>query len=196
MQRDDVAEQPVVEQPVEAQVIDEQRLLALARAGDPDALGSLIDAQTARVRGVLAQTLGARAALDDLVQEVKLKAVRGFQSFRGDARFSTWLHRIAVNAAISEMRRRRREEALPDELPGRHAGPSVMAERTELRERLAKAVSDLPPLMAEAFELKYRRGLDSQQIGRQLQVPAATVRTRIFHARRRLREALDEHLSG
>lgn len=174
---------------------DDEALLARAVAGDREAQGKLLTRHEARVRGVLAQMLGPRGRLDDLTQEVRLKAIRGFARFRGDALFTTWLHRIAVNTAISELRRRRSEESLPEEPPGREPPPELSAERRELRERLAAAVDKLPPLLAEAFELRYHEGIDSAAIGRRLDVPAATVRTRLFHARRRLREALDDLLS-
>lgn len=174
---------------------DDEALLARAVAGDREAQGELLTRHESRVRGLLAQMLGPRGRLDDLVQEVRLKAVRGFAGFRRDAAFTTWLHRIAVNTAISEMRRRRAEDSLADEPTSREPAPELAAERRELRERLAAAVDRLPPLLSEAFELRYRQNLDSIEIGRRLDVPAATVRTRLFHARRRLREALDDLLS-
>ncbi len=175
---------------------EEEDLLTRAASGDAQALGRLLTASESRIRGVLVQMLGPRSGLDDLVQDVRLKAVRGFAAFRGDAAFTTWLHRIAVNTAISALRRRRTEECLPLDLPGREPAPGLAAEHRELRERLATAVDGLPPLLAEAFELRYRTGLDSSEIGRRLEVPANTVRTRLFHARRRLREALDDLLSS
>jgi len=174
---------------------DDEALLARAVGGDAEALGELLTRHESKVRGLMAQMLGPRGRLDDLVQDVRLNAVRGFARFRGDAAFTTWLHRISVNTAISELRRRRSEESLPEEPAGREPPPELAAERRELRERLAAAVDRLPPLLAEAFELRYRTGIDSAEIGRQLDVPAATVRTRLFHARRRLREALDDLLS-
>jgi RNA polymerase sigma-70 factor (ECF subfamily) len=174
---------------------DDEALLALAVGGDSEALGELLTRSESRVRGLLAQMLGPRGRLDDLVQDVRLKAVRGFAGFRGESAFTTWLHRIAVNTAISELRRRRSDEALPEDLAGREPPPELAAQRRELRERLAAAVERLPPLLAEAFELRYHLGIDSAEIGRRLEVPPATVRTRLFHARRRLREALDDLLS-
>jgi len=174
---------------------EDEALLARAVDGDSAALGELLTRHEGKVRGLLTQMLGPRGHLDDLIQDVRVKAIRGFARFRGDAAFSTWLHRIAVNTAISEMRRRRREEALPEEPTGREPPPELAAERRELRERLAASVDRLPPLLAQAFEMRYRDGIDSAEIGRQLSVPAATVRTRLFHARRRLREALDDLLS-
>jgi RNA polymerase sigma-70 factor (ECF subfamily) len=79
---------------------DDEALLSRAVAGDSAALGELLTRNESRVRALLAQMVGPRGRLDDLVQEVRLKAVRGLASFRGDAAFSTWLHRIAVNTAI------------------------------------------------------------------------------------------------
>ncbi len=187
---------PTTDPSVDQRPGDEATLLARAAAGDGEALGALLTLHEPRVRGVLLQMLGPRGRLDDLVQDVRLSALRGFASFRGDAAFSTWLHRIAANAAVSELRRRRREEALPEELPGREPAPTLGAERRELRERLAAAVERLPPLLRETFDLHYRGDVACDEIARRLDVPSSTVRTRLFHARRRLREALDDLVSG
>jgi RNA polymerase sigma-70 factor (ECF subfamily) len=72
----------------------------------------------------------------------------------------------------------------------------VLAERVELRERLAAAVDRLPPAMRQVFDLRHREGLEPTRIAASLGLPAATVRTRLFHARRRLKEALDDLVSG
>ena len=179
---------------------DEALLVAAARAGDRAALATLLEREESRIDVLLSSTLGARHASADLAQEVRLRAVRGIAGFRGDAGFGTWVHRITMNVAISALRRLRAEAARPQPLPdeveetrsGRSSDPARDAQRTELRERLAAAVDRLPPLMAEVFTLRHRQGLEPAQIADRLDVPAATVRTRLFHARRRLREALDD----
>lgn len=176
--------------------VDDADRLARARAGDRGAFAELAAENDGAVRGALHQILGRRPEVDDLVQETWEKALRALPGFRGDAAFGTWATRIAMNLAISELRRRRRADAaaLP-EVPG-GSPPELHAERRELRERLAAAVDRLPPLLRQAFDLRYREDLDSTRAAERLGVPAATVRTRLFHARRRLREALDDLVSG
>ena len=162
-------------------------LVERARAGDAGAMAALLDRHEPLVRGMLGQVLGARADLTDLLQETRL---RGIAAFRGDAAFGTWVSRIAMNLAVSELRRRRETSALPLGAAGGEE-PWVHAQRVELRERLAAAVDRLPPAMRQAFDLRYREELTSSEISARLDLPAATVRTRLFHARRRLREELD-----
>ena len=175
---------------------DERALLERARAGDREAFAELTCASTAQVSGMLFQMLGARADLDDLLQDTWTRALRALPGFRGDAAFSTWVSRIAVNLALSELRRRRIRETAPlEDRAGRQEEPWVHAGRVEIRERMAAAVDRLPPAMKEVFELRYRTGLDSRRISERLAIPAPTVRTRLFHARRRLREALDDLLA-
>ncbi len=172
----------------------EEQLLERARAGDADAFSELLERYQGQLKGVLRQMLGARADLDDLLQEARLKALRALPGFKGRARFGTWISRIAINLAISELRKLRVRQAdpLPTEPVGDGEEPWVHAQRTELRERLAAAVGRLPPALAEVFQLRYRDGLDGKTMAGRLGIPAATVRTRLFHARRRLREALDD----
>lgn len=173
---------------------DEPRLVDAALGGDRVALATLLDRHSGQVRAMIHDLVGARGPVDDLLQEARLRVVRGISSFERRARFATWFSRIGVNLAVSELRKRRTQEALPVALAGGD-DPGRDAERVELRERMAAALDRLPPAQREAFDLAYRDGLDSTEIGARLGLPAATVRTRIFHARRRLREALDAYLS-
>lgn len=173
---------------------DEAPLLDRALAGDRDALSALLDRHAGQVRAMIRDLVGARGPVEDLLQEARLRAVRGFPSFERRSKFATWFSRIGVNLAVSELRSRRQVEALPMSVEGGE-DPSRAAERRELRERMAAALDRLPAAQRQAFDLAYRDGLDSGEIGARLGLPAATVRTRIFHARRRLREALDAHLS-
>lgn len=181
---------------VSAEEDDEAELLLRARAGDETAFATLTARHSDRLRGVAGNLLGARADLDDLFQEARLKALRALKGFRGDAKFGTWFGRIVTNLAISELRRRRTRATV--ELIETPAGeePWVHAERMELRERLAAAVDRLPPAMRQVFDLRHRDGLEPTRIAETLGLPAATVRTRLFHARRRLKEALDDLVSG
>jgi RNA polymerase sigma-70 factor (ECF subfamily) len=175
---------------------DEAALVEAALTGDAGALSSLIDRHERQVRAMVAQIVGARADLDDLMQDARLRAVRGIATFERRASFATWFSRIGMNVAVSSLRRRRTEEAMPLDLIGASPDPQREAERRELRERLAAAVDRLPAAHRQVFDMTYREGLDSARIAERLGLPAATVRTRLFHARRRLREVLDDLVSG
>lgn len=178
---------------------DEGRLVEAAVRGDAAALATLLDRHEEQARAMAADLLGARTDLDDLLQEARLRAVRSIGAFEARSAFATWFSRIALNLAISELRRRRVAAAAPlDEADGASApaaDPSLHAERRELRERLADAVERLPAGLRIVFDLVHHDGETPLAIAGRLRLPAATVRTRLFHARRRLREALDDLVS-
>lgn len=175
---------------------DEARLVAAAVRGDGAALAALIARHEGAARGMVLQMLGARAEVDDLLQEARLRAVRSVGSFEGRSAFGTWFCRIALNLAVSELRRRRRTESAPlEDVAAPGDDPSRATERRELRERLAAAVDRLPAGLRQAFDLVHRDGLAPAAAAERLGLPAPTVRTRLFHARRRLREALDDLVS-
>lgn len=171
-------------------------LVERACAGDRDALGALLDLHAGQARAMMAPIVGVRADLDDLIGESRLRALRAIGGFERRSAFATWYCRIAVNVALSELRRLRAAEARPLPLPGTAEDASRPAERRELRERLAAAADRLPQALRQAFDLVHRDGLAPTEAAARLGVPAATVRTRLFHARRRLREALDDLMSA
>jgi RNA polymerase sigma-70 factor (ECF subfamily) len=180
---------------------EEERLVVAARGGDRAALAALLDKSEGAARGLVLQMLGARADVDDLLQEARLRAVRSIAGFELRSAFQTWFCRIALNLAVSELRRRRKAEAAPLAGAGESGevsreDPSRDAERRELRERLAAAVDRLPAGLRQAFDLVHREGLAPAAAAERLGLPAPTLRTRLFHARRRLREALDDLVSG
>ena len=172
---------------------DDTELLRRARAGDGAAFAELVGRHEDTARGLLRRMLGPRAELDDLLQDARVKALTRLDSFRGDAAFGSWFCRIALHGGIDALRRRRREIApLVEDVRGPEDEPWRHAQRVELRERMARAVDRLPAAMQQAFRLYYREGLDTNAVAERLSIPVATVRTRLFHARRRLREALHE----
>lgn len=183
---------------------EETRLVRAAARGDAAALGVLLDRHERAARAMAGDLLGPRTDLDDLMQDARLRAVRAIGSFEGRSAFGTWFCRIAMNLALSELRRRRAAASRPIDLepdaaasaaaPG--ADPSLDLERRELRERLADAAERLPAALRQVFDMVHRDGLAPAAVAERLGLPAPTVRTRLFHARRRLREALDDLVSG
>jgi RNA polymerase sigma-70 factor, ECF subfamily len=178
---------------------DEEGLVAAAARGDAAALGALLDRHDRQARAMAADLLGPRTDLDDLLQEARLRAIRAIGSFEGRSAFGTWFSRIAMNLALSELRRRRLTAAAPIDDAADAAAPAMdpsrNVERRELRERLADAVERLPAGLRAVFDSVHRDGESPGAVAERLGLPAATVRTRLFHARRRLREALDDLVS-
>ena len=189
--------------------VDEAELIARCRANDRSAQDALYARFRRTVAATLYRVLGDRTDLDDLVQEVFVIAFRGLATFRGDARLSTWLTRIVINQALGRLRARRRDNVvgLHDDLgePAGEAGGDAMDEtpaaspetgtlRTQLRRLLEREIDALPLAFRTAFMLREVEEMTIDEVAASLEIPEATVRTRVFRARAMLRAALAEEL--
>ncbi|HEX6939748.1 MAG TPA: sigma-70 family RNA polymerase sigma factor [Longimicrobiales bacterium] len=167
----------------------ESELIERARYGDEAAIRSLYERHAPRVYAVTRRLAGDDALAEDWAQEAWVKAVRALPGFRGDAQFSTWLHRIAVNSALqgkrSRERRTRYEEPLPAAIPVREA-----AGRTLLRLRLERALEQLPEGMRRVLVLHDVEGYTHEEIAEALGVNVGTSKSQLFKARARMRELL------
>lgn len=131
---------------------------------------------------------GRRADAEDALQETFLAVHRGLPRFRGEARLSTWVYRIAVRAALRARARRRDGAPVDPETPG-GGGEAALQARLEAR-RLAEAFSRLPAEHRVVISLFALEGLTHRQIAEVLGVPEGTVWSRLHGARRRLAEEL------
>jgi RNA polymerase sigma-70 factor (ECF subfamily) len=148
--------------------------------------------------------LKSRPDAEEAVQAAYLSAFANMASFEGRSALSTWLTRIVVNEALgrrrAEERRRRHLEqegvALLDDyrdalMRGSDSdSPDVAVAREQIRKLLEKAVGELPDTFRTVFVLREIEGLSSEETAEVLEVPVATVKTRLFRSRRRLQEAL------
>jgi len=135
--------------------------------------------------------------VDDLVQRVFLEFLSSLGRYRGDASLRTWLHRIARNVALNDVRSRRRQKAYV-----RAYAETVETERGETPEReilarerleLVKAVlSGLSESFSEVWVLRELQGFSAEETAQILEIPAATVRTRHHRARQRIFECLQD----
>jgi RNA polymerase sigma-70 factor (ECF subfamily) len=143
-----------------------------------------------RVLGTLIGILASRAAAEDCVQDAFERAYRSWSSWRGDAPAEAWLHRIAINTAISHQRyERMREVGQVIRRLGRPApspDPATMAERSDLFRALRK----LPPKQAAAIVLRHHHGYTNREIAAALDIPERTVASRLAAAKERLRKVL------
>ena len=145
---------------------------------------------------------------EDSVQETWLLAHRSMGSFRGDAKLSTWLVRIAVNESLGRLRRSRRsdevipmsvddtdvpmQENMPDE--SHAAAPEVQALRGEVRKLIESRIDKLPDAFRTVFVLRAVEEMSVEETAAALDIPEATVRTRFFRARSMLRESLSREM--
>ena len=172
----------------------EPELLALARSGDAVAFEALVRAHDDRMRALAFRMTGSRAGMDDALQDAYLKAFRSIGTFRGDAAFSTWLHRIVTTTCIDHARRqgRRREDELSDEPRPGDGGADPAGDLVARRVVLRRALDHLDPDQRAALLLVDGDGMSYDEAGRMLGVPAGTVSSRLSRARAEMRRMLQE----
>lgn len=167
--------------------------LERCRAGDPSALRSFVDCYKDRVFAFLSRTLGAGPHIEDLAQEVFLRACRALPSFdsAGSARLSTWLLTIASRIAIDARRKHHMvvgplDSAAQDWIAS-YATPETERRRIEIAHALERAAADLPDDQRDVFVLAEFHDLEMSEIASVLGIPENTAKTRLFRARQRLR---------
>ncbi|HEY9593376.1 MAG TPA: RNA polymerase sigma factor [Spirochaetia bacterium] len=177
------------------QMTDEQ-IVGRVRRGETRMFGELVRRYQDPVFAMALRFVGSRTEAEDIAQEVFLRVHRGIEGFKGDAKFSTWLYRIAWNLCTDWLRRNRRpgrtaaametEDALPDARVDLEGG--LLAE--EERERVRTALAGLDEIYRSVVILLYYQKLSYEQIAEVLGVPVKTVETRLYRARKLLRENL------
>lgn len=179
-------------------------VLRRAQAGDEAAFGRVMTAHYEAVFRHVHSILRNEHDARDVCQEVWLTVWKNLSGFRGDAKFTTWLHPIATRKAIDHLRKRRRWydrfrpiSADPEE-SGTVAEPVTTdtarddAERNERRDRFERALAELPPLHRTVLALREVQGLAYDEIARAVKIPTGTVMSRLYHARRLLAQKLKE----
>jgi RNA polymerase sigma-70 factor (ECF subfamily) len=170
---------------------DEWTLINRCIAGDRLAARTLYDRHARRVHRLVYRICGDEELACDLTQDVFVRAFGQLAKFRGDAAFTTWLHRIAVTTALNQMRKVKRirahEEVLEDD--DRHAAPNREAD-PDLKVRLHAAIDALPEGLRMTVVLHDIEGYTHGEIGEMLGVAEGTSKARLFEARAKLRVAL------
>jgi RNA polymerase sigma-70 factor (ECF subfamily) len=181
---------------------DESGLLARARAGDQAAFRDLVERHADRIFRLVRSYVRDLAEAEDVVQEVFFKVHGKLHGFREDSAFSTWLYRVAINAAHDHRKkRRRRDETVADPgltlgLADPRGGPAEDLARTSLREEVRAAIMTLPGIFRDVIVLREIEGLAYDDIARVLGLAMGTVESRLFRARERLREELQRRGLG
>src|SRR5881296_2344485 len=186
---------PLPQPPGEAARIGQQNeadLVAHALAGDRAAFGTLVERYAATARRVARAVLGDPDDADDAAQDGMLSALLKLEQYDPRRPFGPWLLRIVANAATDRRRRRkvRRAESLDPALVAGGTRPDAAAEQRALAERLRGALAELSERRRLAVVLFDVEGYSHAEIARILGIPEGTVRSEVFHARRRLRVLL------
>ena len=174
---------------------DERALIDRCRTGDDTAFAELVDRYKDLVYAVVYRMVPDRGQIDDLAQEVFLKVHRGLPYFRGEARLSTWIFRIVQNVCAQARARRVPEISIePDRDDVRSREPAAADAAfgdLELRDRLEKAIAQLPENYRLLVSAHYLKGVQYEALAETLNLPLGTVKTHLYRAKRRLRELLD-----
>ena len=188
---------------METALTDEQ-MVERALAGDADAFGEIARRWERRIFALAYGMLGREDDARDATQETFLAAFRNLRGFRGEAKVSSWLHRIAINQCITRQRRARvrAETALEEEAEASvaavvataaAASPARQAEGRERVEAVRSAVGALPPDLRQVVVMKEFEELTFQEISDALAVPLSTVKSRLYTAHKQLRMRLEKH---
>jgi len=168
-------------------------LVGRAQSGDARAFELLYREHSPRVYALcLRLSGGTQAEATELMQDVFIRAWRGLGNFRGESAFSSWLHRLAVNAMLESARseKRRTARVLPMEDPGT-LGVAATSESPGLRVDLERAIAALPEGARMAFVLHEIEGYQHDEIAAQLGVATGTVKAQLHRARKLLIKALN-----
>jgi RNA polymerase sigma-70 factor (ECF subfamily) len=178
--------------------MDEAGLVACAKSGDREAFRAIMQRFNQRLFRVARALVGGDDEAEDVLQDSYLHAFAGIANFRGEAGLLTWLTAITLNEARGRLRKRRPMLDLDIvdktnilQFPTAPADPESEAGRTETRELLEASIDGLPPDFRVVFILREIEGCSVEETATQLGINPATVKTRLFRARRLLREGLE-----
>ena len=169
----------------------ELALVEACRRGEREAQHAFYEKYRRRVFSLIARIVGAQEA-EELTQEVFLRAFRGLEKFRGDAQLSTWMYRLAVNAALSHATRTqaRQKRDLGEEALMALPAEDAPATDPRLRARLERALADLPAGYRAVLVLHDVEGLQHEEIASILGCRVGTSKSQLHKARAKMREML------
>lgn len=179
---------------------EEQMMILKARAGDGTAFGKLYQANVARIYSVVASRTRNKEDIDDLVQMAFMRAYEGLNRFRGDAAFSTWLTRIAMNVCVShyESQSVRRKWAswfhTPEGLqrmgPRWTEDPETTLHTQQCQHLVRRGIQNLPQQYREAMRLRYVEDYSYAEIEKAMNIPMGTVKTWLYRGKELLQETI------
>jgi RNA polymerase sigma-70 factor (ECF subfamily) len=195
----------------DARETDEAALVERLKAGDEAAFDEAVRRFGPRMLAVARRFMGHEQDAQDVVQDAFLSAFKAIDRFQGDSRLATWLHRIAVNAALMKLRSRkgRSERSIDDLLPrwlddGHMAhtadrwlvtNDTAVASR-ETRELVRQSIQQLPEAHRTILLMRDIEGHSTEETARLLEITPGAVKTRLHRARQALRTLLDPHMRG
>jgi RNA polymerase sigma-70 factor, ECF subfamily len=194
----------------ELDALGDVELVELARQRDAGAFRVIMRRHNRRLYRVARAVIRDDSEAEDVVQEAYFHAFANLSNFRGDSSLATWLTRIALNEALGRVRRRRptvelstldaesqhETHVIPFPLMAANCDPERAVAQREIRRLMERAIDDLPEVFRIVFVMREIEELSVEETAGFLNLPQATVKTRLHRARRLLRQALDEQLAS
>lgn len=181
--------------------LTDEQLVELAVTDNPDAFGVIVNRWERKIFALCYGMLSREDEAKDAAQETFIAAFRNLKNFRGDAKVSSWLHRIAVNQCLTTKRRAKtRSESFLDDEEGAedkvfvappNLSPSKTTEQSERLQVVRQAVFSLPVDLRQVIVMKEFEDMTFQQISEMLDVPLSTVKSRLYTALKQLRMKLE-----
>ena len=181
--------------------LTDEKLVELAVSGDTEAFGEIVRRWDRKIFALCFGMLAREDEARDAAQETFISAYKGLSKFRGDAKVSSWLHRIAVNQCLTVKRRvRTRSEDLIDEdkheeeryfVAPEKLSPSTATEANERLFYVRQAVTSLPADLRQVIVMKEFEDMTFQEISEVLEVPLSTVKSRLYTALKQLKMKLE-----
>jgi len=188
----------------------EDDLLDGLRAGDPSAYRKLVESNSVHVYNLAVKLLGDEQEAEDVLQETFLSAFQAIDRFEGRSKIATWLYRIAYNASLMRLRKRKSvttfsldsaakdEESEPGTSPDVIDWSAVPDDRlltSEARKEMDRAIAELPESLRSVFVLRDIEGLSGAETAEVLEISVQAVKNRLHRARLRLRDRLSAYFS-
>jgi RNA polymerase sigma-70 factor, ECF subfamily len=179
---------------------DEEQLVISSKKGDQDAFAQLVQQHQRRVSNLVFRMLQQYEEANEVTQETFLAAWQGIPSFRGDARFSTWLYRIAYNCALKQLEQRKRDKELQVVVQAEQIAASIGQEQrvdaaleTHARQTMVQEqLSQLPAKYRIVLILRHLQEMTYEEMAQILTMPIGTIKTHLFRARNLLKERLEK----
>ncbi len=186
----------------------DEEIVSRILAGEEDLYGELLSRYQARLAAHLTRVVGSREEALDLTQEVFLKVFQALPRYNPEYKFSTWIFRIASNAGIDFLRKRRLKtvsldapppgaeaDEPPREIASAEPDPQAVLRNAERRRKIDAEIASLPPDFRELISLRHFAGLSYEEIAEAKKMPLGTVKNKLFRARAVLKERLAGELS-
>jgi RNA polymerase sigma-70 factor (ECF subfamily) len=175
---------------------DDAALVSACQAGNQDAFALLVQRHQRRVFNLVFRMLQQYEEANEVTQDAFFAAWQGLPTFRGDARFSTWLYRIAYNCALKQLEQRKRDNALQlaiqtEPLANEELNGAELVAVHDRQELVREHLSTLPAKYRVVLILRHLQDMTYEEMAEILRMPIGTIKTHLFRARNLLKERLE-----